>query len=70
MAGVVGLEPANPFASYLIGIPGQLRLKEAQARRPRPFACELRVITNLQLGPRFQQKIFSDGLAVAIRRVL
>jgi hypothetical protein len=27
LAGVVGLEPANPFASYLIGIASQLRLR-------------------------------------------
>ena len=42
LAGHIGLEPANPSASYLIGIAWQLRLRAAQLRRRRPFACELR----------------------------
>ena len=42
LAGHVRFEPANPSASYLIGIAWQLRLRAAQLRRRRPFACELR----------------------------
>jgi hypothetical protein len=42
LARHVRFEPANPPASYLIGIAWQLRLRAAQLRRRRPFACELR----------------------------
>src|SRR5919198_6570956 len=57
LAGHIGLEPANPSASYLIGIAWQLRLRSAQLRRRRPFACELRD-KDLQLrrSGRFQHE--------------
>jgi hypothetical protein len=42
LAGHVRFEPANPPASYLIGIAWQLRLRAAQLRRRGPIACELR----------------------------
>jgi hypothetical protein len=42
LAGHIGFEPANPSASYLIGIARQLPLRAAQLRRRRPFECELR----------------------------
>jgi hypothetical protein len=54
LAGHIGLEPANPSASYLIGIAWQLRLRAVQLRRRRPFAFQLHD-PHLQLGPRFQQ---------------
>jgi hypothetical protein len=49
---------ANPSASYLIGIAWQLRLRSAQLRRRRPFACKLRD-KDLQLrrSGRFQHEV-------------
>jgi hypothetical protein len=58
LAGHMRLEPRNPSASYLIGVARQLGLRQAHARRRRPFACELRD-TDLQLRPRFQQTILA-----------
>jgi hypothetical protein len=52
VAGHVGFEPANPWASYPTEIPWQLCLKECKPGGGRPFAWELRC-TNLQLRRRF-----------------
>jgi hypothetical protein len=50
VAGHIGLEPANPSASYLIGFAWQLPPSSAQAGLRRRFAFQLHD-TDLQLAP-------------------
>jgi hypothetical protein len=56
LAGHIGFEPANPSASYLIGISWQLRLSRRKLGGGDPLRASCRD-ADLQLRPRFRQTI-------------
>jgi hypothetical protein len=60
LAGHIGFELANPSASYLIVIAWQLRLRWAQLRWRRHFACRLSD-AHLQLGPEISASLSANG---------
>ena len=66
VAGVVGLEPANPSARYLIGIAGQLRLRGRKPGGGDPSCASCDNGWPLRLGSVFEGILVRDPIHDAV----